>query len=364
MNSLRITIPVLLALLVGDAGSETGNAGPVLRAQDSAGGQQVAGTEHPLEGYPRKLEAKHLPNLIRLHEKVFSGGLPAGEAAFRELQELGVRTIVSVDGARPDFILARQFGLRYVHLPHGYDGIPPERVVELARAVRDLDGPVYVHCHHGKHRSPAASAVACVAAGMINAHQAQRVLQIAGTDPNYIGLFRSIANARLIDKQELDAYEVRFPEVSELPPMAEAMVGFGETFDHLKRVFEAGWRSPASHPDLNPDHEALMLREHFTEMLRADYVMDKPPGFLELLREGEGLTRQLESELRQRSAIAGTDRIGSGRIDSDTSLTRQFRAIESNCTDCHRRFRDVPDRNQPYFPDRQPVGQAGTPDGE
>ncbi|MEZ6081685.1 MAG: hypothetical protein R3C56_40245 [Pirellulaceae bacterium] len=58
---------------------------------------------------------------------------PEGAAAFNELVQLGVKTIITVDGAQPDVATAKQFGLRYVHLPHGYDGIPENRVAELAK---------------------------------------------------------------------------------------------------------------------------------------------------------------------------------------------------------------------------------------
>jgi len=77
--------------------------------------------------FMHKLPAKHLPNAYRLHEKVISGGQPEGAEAFAELRALGVKTIVSVDGAKPDVELARTYGLRYVHLPIGYNGVPAER---------------------------------------------------------------------------------------------------------------------------------------------------------------------------------------------------------------------------------------------
>src|SRR5688572_6774094 len=88
-----------------------------------------------------KIASIHLPNPVRLHERVISGGLPEGEAAFAELKELGIKTVISVDGARPDVATAEKFGMRYVHLPHGYDGVPQVRAKELTKAVRDLPGP-------------------------------------------------------------------------------------------------------------------------------------------------------------------------------------------------------------------------------
>src|SRR5262245_55603645 len=80
---------------------------------------------------PTRLNSAYLPNAFRIHAKVMSGGLPAGEAAFAELAELGVKTIISVDGAKPDVMAAERHGLRYVHLPHGYDGISETRIKEL-----------------------------------------------------------------------------------------------------------------------------------------------------------------------------------------------------------------------------------------
>lgn len=84
---------------------------------------------------PNALEAPGLHNVYRLDEKLLSGSSPEGELGFRSLQDLGVRTVLSVDGARPDVELARKYGLRYVHLPIGYDGITREQALRLSRAI-------------------------------------------------------------------------------------------------------------------------------------------------------------------------------------------------------------------------------------
>jgi protein tyrosine phosphatase (PTP) superfamily phosphohydrolase (DUF442 family) len=233
--------------------------------------QPVAATtpnKPPAGQLPQKLNASYLPNAIRIHEKVISGGLPEGDWAFQELEKLGVKTVISVDGAKPDLELAKKHGLKYVHLPHSYDGIPEQRAKELAKAIRDLEGPIYIHCHHGKHRSPAAAAVACVSAGLVDPSMSTAILKIAGTNPNYRGLYQSAESARKLDQAVLDAIESDFPEIAKLPAMAEAMVHLEHTQDRLNQIAAAEWKSPESHPDLDPAHEALLLREHFTEMLR------------------------------------------------------------------------------------------------
>lgn len=85
---------------------------------------------------PRRIAASHLPNPVQVHATVISGGLPEGDEAFKELAALGIKTVISVDGMKPDLVTARKYGLRYVHLPHGYDGVPKSRVKELAKAYK------------------------------------------------------------------------------------------------------------------------------------------------------------------------------------------------------------------------------------
>ena len=276
---------------------------------------------------PHKLSTSRLPNAWQIHARVISGGMPEGDAAFMELAALGVKTVISVDGARPDVEAARKRGLRYVHLPHGYDGVPETRMKELAKAVRDLPGPVYIHCHHGKHRSPAAAAVACVGAGLIAPSSAEPILIAAGTSEAYRGLYQSARQARQFETRLLDELQAEFPEVAKLPPLAEAMVSLEQTHEELKAMEAAGWQSIDKHPDIDPAHEALLLREHFSELLRSEVVKAEPARFQALLRESESAAQALEDALKE------------GKLDSAKALLTR---VTANCKTCHTAFRDVP----------------------
>ncbi len=289
-------------------------------------------------GYlPQKVAAPHLPNAYRLHDKVISGGQPDGEPAFRELQALGVKTVISVDGAKPNVTLARQYGMQYVHLPHGYDGIPDARVKELAKAVRDLPGPIYIHCHHGKHRSPAAATAACVSIGLLQPADALVVLKTAGTSDNYRGLYQSAESARQLDNKLLDELQADFRETVPLPPMAEAMVAIEYVHDHLKSLAASKWKPTVEHPDLNPAHEALLLKEHFTELLRTSEVEQKSERFQQLVRDSEASANELETALRDTSP---------GRHSISPRADGALDRVTKNCTACHREFRDVPLREK------------------
>jgi protein tyrosine phosphatase (PTP) superfamily phosphohydrolase (DUF442 family) len=272
---------------------------------------------------------------VRVHENVISGGLPEGDEAFAELAALGVKTVISVDGAKPDVATAEKHGLRYVHLPHGYDGIPDERAAMLAKAVRDLPGPIYIHCHHGKHRSPAAAVVGCIGAGLITEDSALSVLELAGTSPNYRGLYQSAENTQRIDQAKLDALPNDFPATVDPSPLAEAMVQLEHTHDHLQALAANSWQMIAAKPDLDAAHEALLLREHYTEMLRTNEVMALDARFVELMREGETFAQTLETELAAWKKAGSDQPVPPPVAESLAKLTQ-------NCKACHQQFRDVP----------------------
>lgn len=282
----------------------------------------------------QRIADPRLENAFWLHPKVISGGQP-DEDGFQALRDLGVKTIISVDGARPEVETAKKLGMRYVHLPHGYDGIPERRVLELAKAVRDLPGPVYIHCHHGKHRSPAAAAAVCVGLGFLDAQESLAVLETAGTSPHYRGLYRTVREFGPLAAETLDKLDVEFQETADIPPIAESMVAMEHTHDHLKTIAAAGWRVPADLPDLEPVHEALLMREHYTELLRTEAVQAEPEGFRQLLKTGEAESTKLQSAL-ERWKKAGA----SGQ--APRAIQNAFEAITRNCTACHQQFRDKP----------------------
>jgi protein tyrosine phosphatase (PTP) superfamily phosphohydrolase (DUF442 family) len=283
----------------------------------------------------KKIPSESLPNALQLNARLISGGLPDGEEAFAQLRYLGVKTIISVDGATPDVATAEKHGLRYVHLPHGYDGISPERSLELAKAIRDLPGPIYLHCHHGKHRSPAASATACRALGWLDEQQATEVLQLAGTSPHYFGLFAAVRETKPLEPAQLDRLQVEFRPTVPLPEVAEAMVAMEQHFDRLEQLAAGDWQPLPRHPDLKPAHEALLLREQFTELLRTESVRAAPAAYRDQLRAGEAIAKQLEELLR-----------GAATPERSAAAATQLKALKANCTQCHRQYRDLPDRDR------------------
>jgi protein tyrosine phosphatase (PTP) superfamily phosphohydrolase (DUF442 family) len=285
-------------------------------------------TPPPLAVLPVKAAGLH--NLFRVSERVYSGSSPEGDEGFAELRRFGVRTVISVDGARPDTATAARYGMRYVHLPVGYDGIPRDKVLALVKAVRELPGPVYVHCHHGTHRGPSAVAVIQLCTDPAwDRDRAEAWLRTAGTDPRYVGL---VGLPRMLvppTKEELAVTPSDFPEAATIPDLARVMVGIDERWDRLKMAKAAGWKPPKDHPDVDPPHEAVQLTEAFREATRLGDTTRRGAEFIRLLSEAESATAELEKALR-------TTPSDPGRLES--AFTRTAGA----CADCHARFRDRP----------------------
>ncbi len=330
---MTVCSTIVLALLPGC--SRPPDASPAHRSTDaSVAPAASSAAAAPAEDWkPQAIADERLHNAWRLTDRVLSGGVP-DERSMQALQELGVKTIISVDGAPPDVELAKRYGLRYVHLPHGYDGIPPSRTLELAKAVSELDGPIYLHCHHGKHRSPAAAATACVVAGFLSPSQGLTVLKSAGTSTGYRGLYRNVEQATAADPRVLGQLQVDYRESVPVAPMAEAMVALEKTHDRLTRLSASGWQTPAGLLNVEPAHEALLLEEHFTELLRTEEVDQQPAEFRQLLRDSETAARQLREHL-----TAAAPQRSPEMLDKLESLLGK---ITQDCKGCHQTFRDRP----------------------
>jgi len=282
------------------------------------------GSAIPVEIQP--LDGAGLHNVFRVSDRIYSGSSPDGVAGFAAIQQLGVKTVISVDGAKPDVDAARRHGLRYVHLPFSYDSIPRDRVLDLVKAATDLPGPIYVHCHHGKHRGPAAvAAIQLCTDPAWDADRAEAWFRMAGTDPRYTGLTALARSIVRPTPEELARVPGDFPAVAPVADLACLMVEVDRRWDHLKLAKAASWSAPPDHPDIDPAHEALQLLELFREATRLISVKHRGPAFATLLAEAESAATALEAGLRVKDGVR---------------VTAAFARSATACATCHEQHRD------------------------
>lgn len=271
------------------------------------------------------VEIPGVHNAFRASEKIYSGSQPEGDEAFTAIAKLGVKTIVSVDGSVPDVEAARKHGLRYVHLPFGYDGIPTNRVAELARLTAEVSGPFFVHCHHGLHRGPAAVAVMCEASEGWTTNRAVAWLREAGTSPDYPGLYRAAGEFQAPTPAALAAVK-GFPEVTQPSSLVDAMVEIDARFDWLKKSQKAGWKTPPGPAVISPTHEATMLWEAFKEVARTKDTAQRAADFWDKLSAAEQSADVLRKLLRES---------GDGLV-----IDAAFKQMGQNCSACHKKYRN------------------------
>lgn len=262
-----------------------------------------------------------LPHFAWRSELVATGGKPEGEAAFRALQEQGITTVVNVDGSQPDLAAAKKYGLRYIHLPMGYDALSQEDLAAMRRLADEVAGKVYIHCHHGMHRGPAYAAALLRMEGKLTPEAARALLEDAGTSKDYPGLWFSGVEQPLLDIQLCAA---PLPETSKTSSMIEAMVRMDDAYDPLKGYMNSGRKLPADSPDFDPLNSARQTIQALKDVRAFPEVKDaKFAGLLEAsVAAGEGFAESLAA--------------GEGAAEA------KFKVFDQSCVACHKVYRNPP----------------------
>ncbi len=268
--------------------------------------------------------APGLQNVFRLGDNLYSGSSPDDEVAFASLIRLGVKTVISVDSATPDLELAHQFGLRYVHLPISYQSVPRETIVKLVRTSRELPGPIYLHCHHGHHRGPAAAVALwrCLDKS-VSGLQAQAAMTMIGTGDRFTGLYASAKELVRPTLAELEADSSELLEVAPVAPLAKAMAEIDRMWD----------RAVADETDVTAISMQLTIAfdiaEHFRDAASLSDVTDDElkRDLLETADELDRFAETIKSGMRDSSAP------NEGRT---SAITR----VSARCNECHARLRD------------------------
>jgi len=265
-----------------------------------------------------KLDLPGIENVYRVTPTLYSGGAPEGDDAFAELKKLGVRTVISVDGLTPDVAAAERAGITTVHLPIGYDGIPSATAYRLAKAVQTLPGPVYLHCHHGKHRGPAAVAAVrlCLEPGFTPA-QAGAWFKQAGTDPAYTGLTRLPLMLPRPTAEQLEAIPTDFPTASPVADLTKAMVTIDQHFEALKAAKARDW--------LGAETAATLLADDYREAKRMLKANARGEPFRKLMGEAEAEAKEIVNFVK-----AGNYK------DADAAFAKS----QALCIHCHNHYRN------------------------
>lgn len=267
-------------------------------------------------------EHEPLPHFAWRSDLVATGGVPAGDAAFKKLKELGIETVVNVDGSQPDLSSAKRYGLRYIHLPVGYDVLSQHDLAAMRRLANEVPGKIYIHCHHGIHRGPAYAAVLLRMEGKLTPDAARQLLQDAGTGKDYPGLWYS-ATEQPLDNITPCAEPLR--EGSVVNSLAAVMVKADEVYDVMKQYIDGGMKPLADHPDFDMHSAAKTLGAVLSGASAFPEYRD--PKFAALLDKSIADALNIQQTVKKKS---------------DDALPRYFAELKASCVACHKKYRNPP----------------------
>ncbi len=335
---LPLACALALALALAACGPEpaapptaTTPTAPAVPPALSAGptSYDVAGTVELPEREPQDWEDLH--NVFHLSDEIVSGSEPHGEGALKRIADMGVKTIISVDGKAPDVEIAEKLGMRYVHVPIQYSGITAAERMKLAKAFREVEGPVFVHCFHGVHRGPAAAALGRVVRDGVSREQAvAEMRQWCGTSKKYQGLYETVGRADIPDVAETAAYTWDFPASHAFEGFRQAMVEVSRPYDHLKSLAKRNWAVDPEHPDLHAGNEAAKMVEILVATADLDDVSNKPDDFRAWIDESIEYAKGLDQALKN---------LGAGEGDLE-AVTAAFEDVKARCDACHKAYRN------------------------
>jgi protein tyrosine phosphatase (PTP) superfamily phosphohydrolase (DUF442 family) len=290
-----------------------------------------------------------LHNAFRLSKNVYSGAEPGSEEAFARLKQWGVKTVISVDGKAPEVETAARHGLRYVHLPLHYKGIEDEILARLVKTFREMPGPFYVHCFHGRHRGPAAAAVGrLVLDGASRETALAEMRQWCGTSSAYPGLYESIARAELPSVHQTTSLAWDFPSRHRVRAFRASMADLARCLDQLVLCRKQHWVAGPAHPDLEPAREA----ERMVELLRGISLLeeirnsdaDQHKWIANSLAAARDLAQAVSDVTDPSGPIDVQADIGSFDFflgsEPDGRAQEALNRLSSNCTACHRANRN------------------------
>ena len=263
-----------------------------------------------------------LPHFTWRSKDVATGGKPDGEAAFKELAAQGIKTVVNVDGSQPDLAAAKKYGLRYIHLPIGYDEFSTDDLATMRRLADEVKGKLYIHCHHGKHRGPAYAAALLRMEGKITPEEARKLLEDAGTSTDYPGLWFSGIEQPL---GEIEPCAAPLSESRKTSSMVEGMVLIDDAYELVKRYFEGGMKPMEKHPDFELTSFSMKVL-HEMEVTR-EFPESKDLKFKELLEISIDASRAL---------VAASEK---GTTDE---LPEHYKRVKESCVKCHKVYRNPP----------------------
>jgi tyrosine-protein phosphatase SIW14 len=115
--------------------------------------QRQAATIAEQNKWAARIELPGLPNSYKVSDELYRGAQPTA-AGMKQLEKLGVKTVVNLRALHSDRQEIKGTDLSYVHIGMTAWCISDNDVIRFLRVVTDPNRtPIFVHCQHGSDRT-------------------------------------------------------------------------------------------------------------------------------------------------------------------------------------------------------------------
>ena len=109
----------------------------------------------------QKIDSKHFKNLYQINETMYRSEQPS-KKGFRELEALGVKSIITFRRLKDDTQKAKGADLSLVQLPLKAKILTEADIIEGLKLIHKAEKPVLIHCYAGSDRTGVMSAASRV----------------------------------------------------------------------------------------------------------------------------------------------------------------------------------------------------------
>ena len=100
----------------------------------------------------KKIESKHFKNLYEINDVLYRSEQPS-KKGFKEMELMGVKTILNLRRLRNNTKKAKDFNFILVHHPIKTKILNEDDILNALRVIQNSVKPVLVHCWHGSDRT-------------------------------------------------------------------------------------------------------------------------------------------------------------------------------------------------------------------
>lgn len=105
----------------------------------------------------QKIESKHFRNLYQINDSFYRSEQPS-KRGFKELEELGVKTVINFRRKKDDTRKAKGRQFQLERIPLKASELQESDILEVLRLIHEAEKPVLIHCWRGSDRTGVMSA--------------------------------------------------------------------------------------------------------------------------------------------------------------------------------------------------------------